>query len=107
MGRQFCLGARRSGDQDRAGVCDALCNALKELLIDRRMATVPGIRFVMEMLMRVAAVDGRVLDFDCVELEDFRFVVVDPDERVIVLTHDRVYLNLLSNSGRPRDCPTH
>ena len=95
---QLHLGARRAGDQYRAGVRQGLRHALEKGLVDGGVAAVARIGLVVEVLMGVAAVHDGAVGFLLVKLEDSRFVMIDPDERVIVLIHG--FHPLLRNLAR-------
>jgi len=87
IGYELSLGVRWTRDQNRPGLRDRLSHAFEELLIDGRVAAVTGVRFVMNVLIRMAAAHDRAIDFRRVELRHLRLAVIDPNERVIVTTH--------------------
>lgn len=86
--RELVLGTRRSYDQERARAHEGLRDALQELMVHGRVTTVSGIGLMMDVLMRMPAVDRCAIHIVRVELKNLRLVVVDPNYGVIVLAHD-------------------
>jgi hypothetical protein len=84
---ELSLGVRWTRDQYRPGLREGLSHAFEELLIDRRMAAITGIRLVMNVLIRVGTAHGRAIDLRRIEVKHLRFAVIDPDQCVIVTTH--------------------
>jgi hypothetical protein len=53
------------------------------------MAAADRVRFVMQVLMRMAAAQGGVIRVLAAEMKQLRLVVVDPNDGVIVSAHRR------------------
>jgi hypothetical protein len=87
IGQELSLGICWTRDQYRTGLRDGLSHAFAELLVERHMATIIGIRLVMNMLVRMGTANDRAIDLRRVELKHLGLAVIDPDERVIVITH--------------------
>lgn len=98
--RELVLGTRRSCDQDCARAREGLRNALQEVMIHGRVTTTSGIGFMMDVLMRMRAVNDCTIYLARVELKHLSFVVVDPNQGVIVLAHDSS-LSKTSDTFRP------
>ena len=58
VAHELSFGVRRTYDQNRAGLGDGLRHVLEELLVNGRMAAIPRIRLVMNMLVWMAAADS-------------------------------------------------
>ena len=84
---QFGFGACRSRNQYGPGVTQCRSNALEEFLVHSRMAAVARIRLVMNVLIRVFAANTRALHIRGVELKHPGFAVIDPDQRMVVVSH--------------------
>jgi hypothetical protein len=81
------FGIRRARDQYRSSLGDSLSNALEELVVDGRVAAVPGIGFVMDMLVRVGTANGRVVDIRSAELKHLGLAMINPYDGMIMVTH--------------------
>jgi hypothetical protein len=88
IGSQFLLRTRRPGDQEDPGVQQVFGDMLEKGLVNRRVPAIAGIRLVMDMLVWMAAANGVEFDVRGVELEDSGLLMVDPDNRVIMVAHD-------------------
>lgn len=84
---QLLLRHARPHDENCARLCKRVCDALEERLVHRNMAAIARIGLVVQVIMRMAAVDRRTLGLGCVEIENSCLMVVEPDEQMIVLTH--------------------
>src|SRR6202047_692929 len=84
---QLFLRVRSPGDQYGARLHDGLRHVLQERLIYRRVTATAGIGLVMNMLVRMTAAHRRRIHLRGIEVKDPRFVMVDPDQSVIVLAH--------------------
>jgi hypothetical protein len=61
---------------------------LKKRRVHRGVSAVAGIGLVMDVLMRIAAVNGGGVDIARIKLENLRLVMIDPDDGVVVTAHD-------------------
>jgi hypothetical protein len=95
--RQLLLGIRWSGDKYGASGHDGPRHTLQKPLIYGRVTAATDIGLVMNMLVRVAAVDRRPRYLRGVELVDSCFVMVYPDHGVIMLGHERFSFFRLSS----------
>ena len=85
MFEELELGGGWADDQDFAGILDRVGDFLIVLMIRRRLARSDNTVFVMQM----GFVLGLRMDDTCfcivwVEVDDMRFLVIDPDDTVIV-----------------------
>ena len=87
IGNELGLGIRRACNKYRAGLGDRLRDALEELVVNRRMAAVTGIRFMVNMLIGMRTADGCVIDIRSVELKHLGLAVINPYHHMIVATH--------------------
>lgn len=86
-GLELALRIRRPRDQYRSGVRQVLSNPFQESRIHGRVSAVPGVCLVMDVLVRMSASHDGGVDLRGVELEYFRLLVIDPDDRVVEVAH--------------------
>jgi hypothetical protein len=66
---------------------------LQESVILRGMPAAYGIRLVMDMPGRIMRVDDQPVDVRRAEMKNASFMMIDPDDGMIVIAHDRFLLN--------------
>jgi len=92
---QLGLGIGRPRNKNRAGVCDRLSDRLKEGVILRGVPAPDGVCLVMDVPGRMIRVQNESLDVRGAEMEHARFMVINPNDRMIVmLAHGRVLFSL-------------
>lgn len=84
---QLRLGACRAGDQDGPRRRDRLGDLLEEMSILGHIAAPDRVRVVMNVSGRGVRIEHYPIDLDRAELEDSRFPMVDPNDRVIMDVH--------------------
>ena len=88
----FCIGW--SCDEDGAGVRNRFGGFLKKIVILRSVPASDRIGFVMDVLGRIFRVQNKSLDVGRADMEHPRFMVIDPNDGVIVMLAHRVSLFL-------------
>ena len=78
------LGVGWADDQDFTGICHCVGDCLVVRVILRRPARANNAMFVMQVLMLRLRMDNTCFGIVRVELDDMRFAVVDPYDKVIV-----------------------
>ena len=83
----LCIG--RAGDEDGAGAGDRIGDRLQESLILRGMSAPDRVGFVMDVSRRMIRMQNESFDVRWAELENTGFVVIDPNDGMVVMTvHD-------------------
>jgi hypothetical protein len=87
------LALRICGARNKHGsrIGDGTCYALKELVVLRCMAAAYAVGLVVDMAGRIVWVQHEAINLRHVEMKDARFMVIDPDDRVIVTRHDALH----------------
>ncbi len=80
---EFSLGICWPCDQHGSGAGYGLCHFVQEALIFRGMATANRIGFVVKVVGRTVRVNDESLDLIAVEVKHARFLMIDPDDRMI------------------------
>jgi hypothetical protein len=88
MLEQLMLGVRRTADEDRTSATDGFHHRVKERLVLGAVATADPIRLVMDMPCRPDRVYHGALDVIGIEMKHAGLVVIDPDDRVKMLTQE-------------------
>ena len=91
----LCIG--RAGDEDGARSGDRIGDRLQESLILRGMSAADGVRLVVDVSRRMIRVQHQPLDIGRAEMKYARFMMIDPDDRMIVLVHNMT-------PSRPASC---
>jgi hypothetical protein len=84
---QLRLGACWTRDQDSFCIRDRFGNLLEEIQIRGRVAAAGCVRLVMDVPRRIVRMDDHTIGYGRFEEEDFRFPVIDPNNRVIMRVH--------------------
>ena len=79
---QFGLGVCRTGNENELSVFHRVGDVVQEFLVFGGMSASDGIGLVMNMLYRIVWLDDDPIGFRRVEVENARFVMIDPDDRV-------------------------
>jgi hypothetical protein len=82
---QLELGSGRTDNQDFVGILDRVGDRLVVRVILRQVARSDSALFVMQVLVLRLRMDDACFGIIGVELDDVRFAVVDPDDKVIWL----------------------
>jgi hypothetical protein len=86
---QFGLGVSRSGYENGARTRKRVYNGAKVIGILRSMPAPDGVGFVMNVSRRMIRMQNESFDVRWAELENTGFVVIDPDDGMVVMTvHD-------------------
>jgi hypothetical protein len=85
---QFGLGVRRTGDQYCAGAADCTDHVLKEGVIFGGMPAADRVGFVMNVSSGMFRMHDDFVNIRRVEMKHSRFMVIDPDGRVIVVRQE-------------------
>jgi len=88
MLQQLCLCIGRTGDEDSARAGNRVGDGLQEGLILRGMSAADGARFVMDMFGRIMRVENQLIDFRRAEMEYASFMMIYPDDGMIVFVHN-------------------
>ena len=72
-------------DEDRAGVGNRLRDSVQKILVGLGMAAADGVRLVMDVPGRVVRVQDQSFNICRAEMEHARFVVIDPNDGMIVM----------------------
>ena|ERR1700733_4338831 len=75
-----------AGNPAGAGVRDGLGHTFEKFVVGGRVTAVTRICLMMDMLVRVAAAERRVVDVRRIELDQLG-LAIDPDDCLIVITH--------------------
>jgi hypothetical protein len=81
---ELCLRIGGPRYEHGTGIGDSLYHALKEILIRRYLTTANAVGLVMNMARRIVGVQHKSIDLRNVEMKYARFMVIDPDDGVIV-----------------------
>jgi hypothetical protein len=87
---EFDFGVCRAGNKNRTGVGDGLRHGMKKVVILRRMAGPDGIRLMVNVPGRIVRVQYEPFGVGRAEMENARFMMVDPDNRVKVMRGHRI-----------------
>jgi hypothetical protein len=87
MFQKFGLGVRRAGDQDGAGIRHRLRNGMEKILALGSMPAADGIGLMMYMPGRVFRMQHQAVDLRRPKMEHAGFMVIDPDNGVVVAAH--------------------
>ena len=85
---QFLLCSAWSNDENRAFRRNRARNRFQKRMIDESVAAVARIRLMVEVGMRMGAVNLRRLAGIAIEAEDLGHAMIEPNERVDVIVHD-------------------
>src|SRR5580692_5319126 len=89
---QFGLCVGRSGDENCTGVCDRFGDCVKIVMIRGNVSASDRVCFVMDMPGRMIRLQNEPLYIRCVEMKHARFMVIDPDDSVIVVRAHECFL---------------
>jgi hypothetical protein len=84
---QFGLGIGRPGNKNRAGVGNRCGDGLEKVVILRRVPAADGICLVVDVPGRMIRVQHQPFDIRRAEMEHPRFMVINPNDHVVVLGH--------------------
>ena len=84
---QFGLRIGWPGNQNRAGVGNRCGDGLEKVVILRRVPAADGICLVVNVPGRMIRVQHQPFDIRRAEMEHPRFMVIDLNDRVVVLSH--------------------
>lgn len=84
---ELVLLATGAGDQDRTGAAQGKRCPVQELLILGGVSAADGVGFVVDVLVRMPRTHDFPIELVRVEMKDPCLVMIDPDDRMIVLGH--------------------
>ena len=82
---QFRLGIGWPRDEHGACIGDGLGHVLQEGVVLRRVATSDAVGLVVNMARRMIGLEDQTIDLGLIEMKDPGFMMVDPDDGVIVI----------------------
>jgi hypothetical protein len=91
---EFHLGICRPGNQNRPGIGNGVSYALIKIMILGCVATADGLRLVVKMARWIMRVKDKLVDVRNVEMKHARFAVIDPNNRMVVMRHGRLLLEI-------------
>jgi hypothetical protein len=83
---QFVLGVGRPSNQNRASIRDRLSDSLKEGVILRGVPAPYRVRLMVDVFGRMIRVQHEPFHIGRAEVEDPCFMVIDPNDRMKVMT---------------------
>lgn len=84
---QLGLGARRTGDENGVSAGNRLGNGVEKFLVRGSVPAADGIRLVMDMPCRMLGMQDVTFDIRRTYVKHPRFTVIDPHNRMIMLSH--------------------
>jgi hypothetical protein len=85
---QLGLRIGRAGDKDGTRVGDRFSDGLKKSVILRRMPAADGVGLVMDVFGRIVRVENQLVDVSRAEMKYASFMMIYPDDGVIMLAHN-------------------